>query len=118
MSRGRRGQGRGIQSASVVPNDEGAHLAVARLRDALPSGSMMAVSQAATDTHPHITTWAARLGSRLPWAPRPRDEIARFFGDFAPVDPGLVPVREWRPDAPTATPPEQTWLVGGVGIKL
>jgi hypothetical protein len=32
---------------------------------------------------------------------RPRDQVARFFDGADLVDPGLVPVEEWRPDPGT-----------------
>jgi S-adenosyl methyltransferase len=46
---------------------------------------------------------------------RSRAEIARFFGDFDLVDPGLVYVSQWRPGSPgdvPATPSVHANLVG------
>ncbi|GAA0248351.1 SAM-dependent methyltransferase [Cryptosporangium japonicum] len=74
---------------------------VARLVDALPSGSYLALSQLTSDLAPD--KWAAleqdfaRRGVVL--RPRPGPEIARFFEGLELVEPGLTLVHRWRPDA-------------------
>jgi O-methyltransferase involved in polyketide biosynthesis len=54
--------------------------------------------------------------SSSPAVSRSLDEIAAFFGNFDVVDPGIVPVGEWRPEPGAATIPLAS-VVGGVGRK-
>lgn len=39
--------------------------------------------------------------SGIPYRLRPIDQIAQFFDGLEMIDPGLVPMSEWRPDATT-----------------
>jgi O-methyltransferase involved in polyketide biosynthesis len=54
--------------------------------------------------------------SSSPAVSRTLDEIAAFFGNFEVVEPGIVPVGEWRPEPGAATVPLAS-VVGGVGRK-
>jgi O-methyltransferase involved in polyketide biosynthesis len=54
--------------------------------------------------------------SSSPAISRSLDEIAAFFGNFDVVEPGIVPVGEWRPEPGAATVPLAS-VVGGVGRK-
>jgi S-adenosyl methyltransferase len=99
---------------------------VARLRDALPAGSYLALSHFRNPgaAHPQAAAYAAagekllneRLGTGR-W--RTHQEILAYFGDLELIDPGLVPLSEWRPDPGTAR--YQTLAhhncVGGVARK-
>jgi len=94
-----------------VPDDAQAHAAVDRLVTELAPGSYMAASHGATEMLPPQAQAAAmeraydqRTMTGLA-KPRSRDEFARFFGDWELVEPGLVWVPEWRPDA--SVPAEQ-----------
>jgi hypothetical protein len=53
-----------------------------------------------------------------PAAPRTSEETAKFFAGCELVEPGLVDVVQWRPDADTDTVPTQVHMLGGVGRKL
>lgn len=50
--------------------------------------------------------------------PRPLAEVEAMFGDFRLVEPGLVPITEWRPDAGVAAMADVNMelLYGGVGV--
>ncbi|MFI0418306.1 SAM-dependent methyltransferase [Spongiactinospora sp. 9N601] len=94
---------------------------VRRLRDALAPGSHLVISHT-TDESPALLMNAARRGFQnagSPLTPRPRDVVLDFFEGFDLVDPGLVPVEDWRPDdhtAPSVTRP--AWvLAAGVAHK-
>lgn len=39
---------------------------------------------------------------RNPLVMRGREQVERFFDGFEPVEPGLVAMPNWRPDAPDA----------------
>ena len=98
----------------------------ATLRDALPSGSHLAIIHFwdPADEHPHISAkvrdaervFNETLGTGR-W--RHRAEIEAYFGDFEMVEPGLVPLAEWRPD--TEVKAEQVLsyytMIGGVARK-
>jgi hypothetical protein len=80
----------------------------ARLRDALPAGSHLALSHFRNPgaAHPQAAARAVagekllneRLGTGR-W--RTHEEILAYFGDLELLEPGLVPLPEWRPDRGT-----------------
>ncbi|NKE56483.1 hypothetical protein FXN61_06410 [Lentzea sp. PSKA42] len=72
-------------------------------REALPSGSYLAITHFASDHNDEgSNAAAARMnqagGDQV--VPRSRDEIAALFGDFELVEPGLVGFAGWRPSGP------------------
>jgi hypothetical protein len=94
---------------------------VARLRDAMAPGSYLVVAHTANESPDEVMA-AAQQGFRLagaPLTPRTRAEISRLLEGFDLVDPGLVEVSQWRPDAPEApTPSGSPWtIVGAVARK-
>jgi S-adenosyl methyltransferase len=50
---------------------------------------------------------------------RSREEILSWFGDWEILEPGLVPLPEWRPDVRGSTKRNATYygFVGGVARK-
>jgi hypothetical protein len=109
-----------------VNDDEGPPGIAARLRDALPSGSCLAVSsfRMPGPEHPEDAAKTAameklfneKLGTGR-W--RTTQEILGWFGDWDLVEPGLVPLPEWRPDQPPGDDRDATYygFVGGVARK-
>jgi hypothetical protein len=91
---------------------------VATLRDALAPGSYLVLGQGTNADKPATATAFEKVyntSSATAIQMRSRAEIARFFGDFKLVDPGLVYVSQWRPDSPgdvPATPSVHANLVG------
>ncbi|GAA3798104.1 SAM-dependent methyltransferase [Streptomyces chiangmaiensis] len=89
-----------------IPDDQNAHDIVSELLAALPSGSYLVLSHAASDLYPElaeqVTAEYARGGIRLGF--RTRTEVARFFDGLDLVDPGLVTATEWfrTPSAPSS----------------
>ena len=93
---------------------------VAELLDAVPSGSYLVISHAASDISPdEMAEMIRRMNEHLAegnHVGRPRDVVARFFADVDLVEPGVVKVTEWRPaTAVEAQGPTSLW--GGVGRK-
>jgi hypothetical protein len=98
----------------------------AQLRDALPSGSFVAISHFHNpgDAHPEAAAHAAdaerlfneNLGTGR-W--RSPEEILAYFGDLEVLDPGLVPTAAWRPEPDDYVFSGITYhtLVGGVARK-
>ena len=109
-----------------VNDDEDPQGIAARFREALPSGSYMALSHFHNPgpAMPEVSAQAStaeklfneNLGTGR-W--RNRDEILSYFGDLRLLDPGLVPLAEWRPDPDAIVERGITYhtFVGGVAHK-
>ena len=85
----------------VIGDDDHPHQLVARLMDAMPPGSYLALSHPASDIHAAEGSEAAdRLTERghADVTLRDRDEVARFFDGLDLVEPGLAQVQLWRPE--------------------
>ena len=77
--------------------------AVTSYRDALPSGSWLAISHFDRGLLPpgRAEEIAEVMNqSTIPTFPRDHDEIVEMFAGFTLVDPGVVPVSMGRPDFP------------------
>jgi S-adenosyl methyltransferase len=98
----------------------------AALRDALPSGSYLAISSFCMPGPEHLEAAAKaremekmfneKLGSGF-W--RDRDKVLTWFGDWELLEPGLGPLPEWRPDVTGQLKRDATYYgyVGGVARK-
>jgi hypothetical protein len=89
-----------ISVLHLIPDEDGPHAIVARLMEAVPSGSWLALSHPARDVHPQQVTEAASRFNQLASAKatlRTRDQILRFFDGLELLEPGLVQVHQWRP---------------------
>jgi len=100
---------------------DGPRQIVETLLGALPSGSYLVASHATPEYYPDRGAAAARLYNErgVPFQFRLADEFAGVaFQGLEMVDPGLVPVSEWRPDsdAPIPLAAEIAWD-GGVARK-
>jgi S-adenosyl methyltransferase len=91
---------------------------VAELRDAMPSGSCLAITHPTADFNAVEVgeAVAAARGAGMTLVARDRAAVARFFGDWEPLEPGIVPVSGWRPDEP-GTSPEAAYYWAGVARK-
>lgn len=76
----------------------------ATLRRGLPPGSYLAISHLhnpgsdrPVDAENIVKAEELSSETQLTWRFRDRDEIMAYFGDFELVEPGLVPLPEWRP---------------------
>lgn len=106
-----------------VTDDDEAYELVRVLRDALPSGSYLAISHATYEDAPReVLARVERLyvGTTNPARARSRAEIARFFAGLELVEPGLAPVPLWRPDEDDRLfrdEPARSLGLAGVGYK-
>ena len=91
---------------------------VSHLRDAMPSGSILAITHPTADFNPAAVDQAvaAATGAGMTLVARTRDQVQRFFGDWEMLEPGLVPVSAWRPDEQTEDP-EAAYYWAGVARK-
>ncbi|MFD0821414.1 SAM-dependent methyltransferase [Micromonospora zhanjiangensis] len=83
---------------------------VARLLDALPSGSYLAMTHFTADLLPREvverSAAAVAAGHYKPdGTARSRAEVGRFDAGLDLVEPGIVPVAEWRPEVPAEQRP-------------
>ena len=99
-----------------IPDADGPHEIVARLMEAMPPDSYLGMSHATLDFDPSGSPGAAQYNARVATqlTPRGRAEVARFFEGLDLVEPGLVPLPQWR--AP-ASPGQQISLYAAVGSK-
>ena len=73
---------------------------VSRLMAAVPAGSYLALSQVASDIEAERMAEAAKRYNRLARETqrhRNHAEVERFFDGLDLVEPGVVPVQQWRP---------------------
>ncbi|MER6530143.1 SAM-dependent methyltransferase [Streptomyces sp. NPDC001508] len=97
-----------------VPDDQDPYGIVRNLLDALPSGSHLVLSHAASDLFEEqarqVTAEYAKGGIRLGF--RTRAEVGRFFDGLDLVEPGVVTAPEWFRSAPPA--PEESGIYAAV----
>ncbi|MFI5587862.1 SAM-dependent methyltransferase [Amycolatopsis sp. NPDC051758] len=89
-----------------IPDERDPARLLASYRDALAPGSYLALSSA---THEHQSDGTARAvamyqKSSNPVVPRSADELRKLVDGFEIVDPGIVFIPEWRPDAASDVP--------------
>jgi hypothetical protein len=120
-----------ISMLHFVPDEDDPAGIVAKFVDAVAPGSALAVSHAIESTLPAdrsaelAKSWTTNT---MRTAARTAKEVEELFTGVALVEPGLVSVTEWRPEAPgsgmAADPADAEaadggWLtvLGGVGFK-
>jgi SAM-dependent methyltransferase len=95
----------GLTAVSVLhylPDADDPHGLVEAYRQALAPGSFMAISHATLDFVPEDQLGSVDRVDRIyrdisaQLHPRPYGEIAKFFTGLELLDPGVVPVRQWR----------------------
>ncbi len=85
-----------------IPDEADPYGIAARLLDALPSGSYLALSHATADFDPGAEELAATYRARgVSMTMRGRAAVERFFAGLELVEPGVVAAQRWRPDDPT-----------------
>ncbi len=103
-----------------IPDTGEAQRIVARLVSAVPSGSYLTISHAASDISPdEMAEMIRRMNEHLAegnHVGRTRHVVARFFDGLDLVEPGVVKVTQWRPASRIeAEGPTSLW--GGVARK-
>jgi O-methyltransferase involved in polyketide biosynthesis len=96
---------------------------VARLRDAVPSGSYLALTHATFDLGDQTTVEANAAAQEnynsqaaVPLTARTKEQVAGFFEGWELVEPGLVSMARWRPEESWGEVPETAGFCG-VGRK-
>jgi hypothetical protein len=104
----------------AIGDSDSPHAIVARLLDAVPSGSYLAISHPGSDFYsPEALEDLMGIVDRRAqqkFVLRAREQVARFFDGTDLVEPGLVRVEEWRPE-PGADWTKKSAMWGAVGRK-
>jgi hypothetical protein len=108
----------------LIPDTDDPAGIVAGYRDAVPAGSVLAISHATMENVPAEIRCAAPMyrGSGEGMHDRPHAVIRSLFAGWDLVEPGLVFTSQWRQDdcdAAPDTPTDPGWSVflAGVGVK-
>jgi hypothetical protein len=105
----------------AIPDEADPPGIVARLREALPAGSYLALSHTTYESLPEIWERFVELSRETtnPVTPRTRVQVEALFGGFELVPPGLVWTPEWRPEDPedVGADPGRSSTYAGVGRK-
>jgi hypothetical protein len=91
----------------LISDDEDPWGIVAKLVDAVPSGSYLVITHPASDLLPETQGEASRRYNQnvaTHQTLRNRAEVARFFDGLDLLEPGLVQWHLWRPEATDAAP--------------
>ena len=102
----------------AIPDEDDPYGIVARLMEAVPSGSYLVLSHVASDIDPEqIAEATARLNqlSHQHFTLRDHDRVLRFFDGLELLEPGVARVEEWR--APGLETRDRSAMWGGVGRK-
>ena len=104
----------------LIDDDADPYATVAKLVAAVPAGSYLAISHLSSDIMASAARTAAhdRLRELMheKQTLRNREEVASFFTGLEMVEPGLVPITQWRPNSEAeARSPTALW--GGVARK-
>ena len=91
-----------IAVLQLVTDDDDPYQIVAELTAAIPSGSFLAITHVAGDMGrmtPGALEAARRLSELLPQRVNPRShaQVTKFFDGLELVEPGVVPIQQWRP---------------------
>ena len=102
----------------VIPDRDDPAGIVARLTGAAAAGSFLCISHPASDINPAAAEAASRYNALAGQPARLRDraEVERLFDGLELVEPGVVPLPQWRPGSEfEARTPAAAW--GGVARK-
>lgn len=99
-------------------DDEFARSVVDQLKQALPTGGYLALYEATDEMPAHNE--AIRIYNETGAAPyylRGTGQITSFFDGLDVVEPGVVPIQQWRGDENSARLPADINAWGGVGVR-
>ena len=105
----------------VIADHDDPYGIVARLVEAVPSGSYLVISHLPADMEAEKMAEMAARSRRMmrePFVMRTHDQVSRFFDGLELVEPGLVQVDQWGQVPPDTAPDDWvTPLYAGVGRK-
>jgi hypothetical protein len=101
-----------------IPDSDHPESIIKRLMDALPAGSYLTLSDGVNTSE--TFTEAVRHyneNSASTYHPRSPEHITSFFEGLEPVEPGVVPLMQWRPEATPFPDAGEVPGYGGMGRK-
>ena len=99
-------------------DDRVAQSIVSKLKAELPSGGYLAIYDSSDiDAGLNDALHKYNESGAVPYRVRERDQITRFFDGLELIDPGVVPIQQWRPDDSPFEAPQDMTNMGGVGSK-
>jgi S-adenosyl methyltransferase len=106
-----------ISVLHAIPDADNPHAIVARLMGTVPPGSYLALSHAGPEFFGPETLQEIKnmsSGIQQEFVYRSREQVARFFAGMDLVEPGLVPLEDWRPESGTGdTGRSALWCAAG-----
>jgi hypothetical protein len=108
-----------IAVLQFISDEDEAHRVVESLLDPFPAGSTLSISTV-TAHNPQAVAGAAAYRARgISAKERTDDEVTALFRGLDLLDPGVVLVNRWRPDAVAAEIEDtHVQMSGAVGVKL
>lgn len=104
-----------------IPDEAEPQRCVSTLLQAFPAGSCLALSHLVSEDETAATAFTEAVREHTEWGRvRSPEEVRGFFRGLDLAEPGLVDVREWRAEEPTAYPAEPGRTIrefGGVAHK-
>jgi len=103
-----------------IPDEDDPHAITGRLLAAVSPGSYLTVAHPASDIASEQMARSSRDYNERAAAPvtmRTHAEVSRFFDGLELVEPGVVQLHRWRPDAGDLDPHRELANYGGVGRK-
>jgi S-adenosyl methyltransferase len=104
--------------AGQIPDSDHPESIIKRFVDAVPSGSYLTLSDGVNTSE--TFTEAVRHyneNSASTYHPRSPEQIASFFAGLELVEPGVVPLMRWRPEATPFPEADEVPGYGGIGRK-
>jgi SAM-dependent methyltransferase len=108
-----------LRDTGKIVREAARTLDFSQLKDAMPPGSYLALSQVASDIEPERMAEAARqynVRARETQRHRTYAEVTRFFDGLDLLEPGVVVVPQWRPQS-RAEAEAHSGMWGGVGRR-
>lgn len=107
-----------MQITGHIPDTAEAHAIVRRLMDGLPSGSYLAFNDSAnTNVLNLAATENYNQSGAMPYKLRSPEELIGFFDGLEVVEPGVVPIADWRPEPNPFGEAPKVDALGGVARK-
>jgi S-adenosyl methyltransferase len=103
-----------------IPDQEDPDAIIARLMDAVPPGSYLAISQIAGDVAiDEVAEGVQRYNEQaaVPVTARTHAQVCRFFAGLELLEPGVVQVHRWRPGTGNLGNGRNLAIYAGVGRK-
>jgi hypothetical protein len=88
------------------------------LKAALPAGGYLVIRDATNTVPAHVEALRRyQETGAVPYRLRSPEQITRFFAGLEVVEPGIVPIQEWRPDLRSSELPRDINMCGGAAVK-